>query len=632
MSSVDDRNSKESEKEANGRREDGSPTSSSSIGNFEFKANKAARIFDHLVKAFELDYMTKRFARDDSGWRTLGDVATGMRISTSIVYSKKKNQFSPPIQELLQRGMIERRFFHNERGRGGEVMRFRIAYDQEFVKIYFEQKIRHGPGSSSSSTKSITSSSWVSRDHKLDALRIAILPFSNISTNANDQYFADGMTEELVSTLSKIRGLKVISRISVLRYKQVAKSLSELARELNVDAVLEGSIRKERDDLRITVQLLDVQNDEYLWSQDYDRKLENVFSLQKEIAQRVAESLQVTIFSRESKELGKKPTQSIEAYTFYLKSLTYRHRFTLEAYQKVIEYCELAIDKDPNYVQAYASISSMYSTLGFSGMLPSKEAFPQAERYAEKAMRLDPSIPESHIALSNVLIYQKWDFLGAEEEIQRALTLNPNLVEGHLSLAHFLMCLRRFDEAAVECHRALELDPLSISTLGCGTAGAILSGSHRYDEAIPLLKNELELDPNSALIHHSLGMTYVMKGMLEEGIPEVQKAIEISKGKIANWVSDLAYAYARAGKIKEVRNILVEMLRTNEQSQNAETEIAGVYASLSETHKTMEWLEKAYNRRAGYLVMINFDSSFDEIRSDPRFQALVKKIGFPGIV
>ncbi len=507
-------------------------------------------------------------------------------------------------------------------------MRLRIAYDNDFVKTYFEQKIRRS-SDSLSSTKSPTSSSWVSRDHKLDMRRIAILPFSNISPNANDGYFADGMTEELISTLSKIRGLKVISRISVLRYRQTNKSLSEIAKELHVDAVLEGSVRKAADDLRITVQLLDVENDEYLWSQDYDRKFDNVFSLQKEIAQKIADSLQVTILSKESKELGKKPTESMQAYILYLKSSTYRHRFTLDSFKKGIDYCEQAIEKDPNYAQAYASIASMYSTLGFSGLLPSNEAFPKAESFAEKAMQLDPSIPESHLAHSNVLVYQKWDFQGAETEIKRALDLNPNLVEGRLSLAHFLMCLGRFNEAVVECHRALELDPLSTSTQGCGTAGAILSGSRRYDEAIPVLKNEMELDPNSALTHHSLGMAHVMKGMIEEGISEIKLAIELSEGKVANWISDLALAYAKAGKINEVRDILADMLRINEQSRRPDTEIAGVYVSLGDKDKAMEWLEKAYNRRAGYLVMINVDSSFDDIRSDPGFQALRKKMGFP---
>ena len=289
------------------------------------------------------------------------------------------------------------------------------------------------------------------------------------------------MTEELISTLSKIRGFKVISRTSVLRYKQSNKSLSEIARELNVGAILEGSVRKAADDLRITAQLIDVENDEHLWSQDYNRKFENVFSLQAEIAQKVADSLQVTILSKESKELGKKPTRNMEAYVLYLKGLTYRHQFTVESFKKAIDYWEQAIEKDPNYAQAYASIALVYSLAGFGELLPTNEAFPKAEQFAEKAMELDSSIPESHLALSSVLLNLKWDFRSAEKETRRALELNPNLADGHLTLAHLFAVLGRFEEAGVECKRAMELDPLS--TFTCTMAGTFLNASHRYDEA-----------------------------------------------------------------------------------------------------------------------------------------------------
>ena len=205
--------------------------------------------------------------------------------------------------------------------------------------------------------KEVNKSTLTNNASVLDKRRIAVLPFSNISPNPKDEYFADGMTEELISTLSRIRGMKVISRTSVLRYKQTNKSLSEIARELNVGAILEGSVRKAADDLRITAQLIDVVNDEHLWSRDYDRKFENVFSLQKEIAQKVADSLQITILANESKELGKKPAQNLEAYTLYLKGRFYRHRVTLDSFKKTIDYCEQAIRKDPNYAQAYAEIA-----------------------------------------------------------------------------------------------------------------------------------------------------------------------------------------------------------------------------------------------------------------------------------
>ena len=239
--------------------------------------------------------------------------------------------------------------------------------------------------------------------------RIAVLPFANISPDPKDEYFADGMTEELISTLSKIRGLRVISRTSVLGYKQTNKHLSEIAKELNVGAVLEGSVRKAGDDLRITAQLIDVENDEHLWSQDYNRKCENVFSLQAEIAQKVADSLQITILAKQSKELGKRPTLNLEAYTLYLKGRSYMHRLTFDSLKRTIFYCEQAIQKDPNYAQAYSVMAKCYTAFSWFEFLPSNEALPQAKMFADKATQLDPSLPESHLALGWLLLAEKWD-------------------------------------------------------------------------------------------------------------------------------------------------------------------------------------------------------------------------------
>ena len=459
-----------------------------------------------------------------------------------------------------------------------------------------------------------------------DKRRIAVLPFSNISPDPNDEYFADGMTEELISTLSKIRGLKVISRTSVLRYKQTNKSLSEIAKELNVGAVLEGSVRKAADDLRITVQLIDVESDEHLWSEDYDRKFENLFSLQKEIAQKVADSLQVTILPKESIELGKKPTQNLEAYTLYLKGRSYRHRGTLDSTKKTIDYCEQAIQEDPYYAQAYAEIAKSYALIGIFELLPSSEAFPKAERFAEKAIQLDPSVPESHVPLGLVLLWDKWDFRGAEIEFRRALELSPNLVDAHLELGHLYCQIRKFDEAIVECKRALELDPLSAST--CTSAGTLFLYSRRPDEAIVLLKSALELDPNSVFAQSNLGVAYVQKGRVEEGLTEMRKSIEHSGLHLEN---ELAYAYARAGKMDEVRGILADLLRMREQGHVSETIIAGVYSSLGEKDKALEWLERAYAQHAVFIVSINSDFPFEDLRPDPRFQSLLKKIGFSDV-
>ena len=455
--------------------------------------------------------------------------------------------------------------------------------------------------------------------------RIAVLPFTNISPDPKDEYFADGITEELISTLSRIRGMKVISRTSIMRYKQTEKSLSEIAGELNVGAVLEGSVRKMGDDLRITAQLIDVDSDEHLWSEDYDRKFENVFALQKEIAHRVADSLQITVQAKEGKEMGKRPTKSIEAYTLLLKGRALRHRATLESLMKTVDYCEKAIQIDPDYAQAYVEIARSYAYLGvLELLLPSKEVFSKAEWYAQKAIKLDPSLAESHLAVGIILAFYKWDFRGAEMEYRQALEIDPNLVDGHLDLSHLLAWNRRFNEAISEAKRALELDPVSAWT--CTYVGTRLAMAHHTDEAIEVLRNAIELDPNSAHAHGNLGWSLAEKGLVEEGIAELKLAIELQDNVVA--MGDLACVYSRAGRIDETRNILSKLLELQDQDSSSKTTLAKAYVAVGDNDKAIEYLDRAYEEHSGYLVAIHEDSDFDPLRSDPRFQALVKKIGF----
>lgn len=574
----------------------------------------ASRLLEFLKEAYTKDDEVERIPLDKCGWRTLGQIADGTGLPTRPLYGKKPGESGAELKQLVKDRLIEVRYFKGERGRGGEVIRYRILpsanqRQKELTDVIVATKERL-----EQERPKIVG---------LDKKRIAVLPFGNISPDPRDEYFADGITEELISMLSRIRGLKVVSRTSVLGYKQTNKRLTEIAKELNVGTVLEGSVRKMGDDLRINAQLIDVENDEHLWSQYYDRKFENVFSLQAEIAQKVADSLQITILANESRELGKRPTQNMEAYTLYLKGRSLRHRVTLDSFRKTIEYCEQAIQEDPNYAQAYAEIARSYAYLGFFGLLPSSEVFPQAERFAGMAIQLDLSVPDSHLALGLVLFFDKWDFRSAEIEMERALELNPNMVDGHIDLACLHLAIGRSDKATLDVKRALELDPLSANT--CAWAGSLLGG----DEAVELLRSAIELNSNSALAHDNLGIAYVKKGMIAEGISELKMAVDISGGKMATSKSDLAYAYAKAGNITEVRNILADLLRMREEGQAVETEIGGVYVSLGEKDKAIEWLEKAYERRAGYILWINPDTTFDDLRPDPRFQALLKKIGFP---
>jgi tetratricopeptide (TPR) repeat protein len=253
----------------------------------------------------------------------------------------------------------------------------------------------------------------------------------------------------------------------------------------------------------------------------------------------------------------------MDAYTLYLKDRAYRHKGTLDSFKKTIDYCNQAIEKDPNYAQAYAEIARSYSIIGVTDLLPSNDAFLRAQESAEKAIQLDPFVPESHLALGLVLALGKWDFRGGEIEIRRALELSPRTVDAHLQLAQLLHIIRRFDEYALECKRALELDPLSAST--CTLAGQYLGLARRVDESIEALRNAIELDPNSTLAHDCLGYIYVMKGMIEDGISEIKIAIGISGGNDVMQKNDLAYAYAKAGNLDQVRSILADLLRMRER-------------------------------------------------------------------
>jgi len=598
---------------------------SPSSEDFGFKTNRARAIFDYLVKSFSLDYMTKRLARDDSGWRSLGEVVQDLQISTSIVYSKKRNQFSPPVQELLSRGFVERRFFQGKRGRGGEIMRLRVAYENDLIKEYVERKIRLG---------SVGRGSKVLADHsrfvdellpsKIDFHRIAVLPFANFSPDPSDEYFADGLTEELISTLSKISQLRVSSRTSIMSYKQMGKRLGEMAAELNVDHVLEGSVRKMGDELRISVQLIDVQKDEHLWSQDYDRKFENIFSLQRDIALKVADSLKISILSSERKLMRKRITQNVDAYALYLKGRSNKVRSTPDSFNRFVGYCKQAIEKDPNFAQAYAQLAFGYANAGDQGLLPPEEAFPLAESLAEKAVQLDSSDAFPHISLGAVNFLYKWDFQSAEAEFRRATELEPALVEPHLKLAYLLACLRKFDEALNESKKALDLDPFSALT--CLYMGSVLFIAHQYAEALAMLNNAVELDPGSVWAHDNLGCVYIKMEEPEKAILEFRKAIELGAGDLQKGA--LGYATARAGKEHEARIILDELINLRQLGKRAEIALAVVCTGLGDHEEAISWLESAYEFRLSSLYYLYCDPLFDDLHAYPKFRRLMKKIGF----
>jgi TolB-like protein/Flp pilus assembly protein TadD len=457
---------------------------------------------------------------------------------------------------------------------------------------------------------------------------IAVLPFANMSPDPNDEYFADGMTEEIISSLSKLNELDVISRTSVMQYKKnPGKGARDIGHELNVGTLLEGAVRKAGNRLSISVKLIDIETDRHLWSENYERDLEDIFKIQSEIAESVDDALKIRLLMIQKTKTIKPSTKNVEAHILYLKGLASASKGTREGIEKSIEYYQQAIDKDPRYALAYAAISDSFLRLGFWELRPSKEVFPKAKLFAEKALQIDSTLAEAHLCLGSVIRNLEWDYTAAEDEFRRVIELNPSLAEARSRLAILLMQAGRFEEAIEEARRTLELDPMSADA--SSSAGAVYLYARRYDEAIALLENATELDSNMRNSVHNLGLALVQKGFVEEGIKQIERASNMSESKNPVDMMELAYAYSKAGKIEGARKILSKLTKGWNENPGWSGAIAGVYASLGENDNAIEWKERANEEQSGFLkAHLRVDFVFDPLRSDARFQGLLNKIGW----
>jgi len=459
----------------------------------------------------------------------------------------------------------------------------------------------------------------------LDKKRVAVLPFTNMSPDPVDEYFADGMTEELITSLSGVSGLSVIARTSVMKYKTGSKGASEVAKELNAGTLVEGSVRKAGNKVRITVQLIDGKTESHAWARNYDKQLDDIFVIQSDVAKQVAEALEVHLLSEDKRKLERAPTSNIEAYTLYLKGIYYFNKaFGEPKNLKTAQlHCEEAVANDPNFAEAYALLAHCYDQMGFFGMMPSREAGEKSKLNAEKALSLNGELPEAHCVMGRVCRNYLWDFPRAEREFNRAVELRPSFAEAIGNSALLKNFDRRFDESVVEIKRGLELDPAS--GRGRGYAGTIYLYSGLFDEAIEQFTKYLEFDPGSLYAIGNLGLAHLGKGQLELGLSEVVKAAS-TKASVTQ--VDLAYAYAKAGKTDELRRLLQILLEEVTRNREHATGIAAAYANLGQPDDAMEWLEKAFDEHQGTIVSANSDFAFDTMRGDPRFQSLMKRIGW----
>jgi adenylate cyclase len=454
-----------------------------------------------------------------------------------------------------------------------------------------------------------------------DSARLCILPFANVSPDAADEYFSDGMTDELITVLSKIKGLKVIARTSAMRFKGEKVTASRIGQELNVGYLIEGSVRKSKDRARITVHLIDTRTEEQLWTETYDRELRDVFTVQSDIAQQVARSLELRFGARESRAVTSQ-TQNPEAYSFYLKG---RYRWNLRTERDIdqaIKYFEEAIGRDQNYALAYAGLADCYSILGYYGFRRSAVMSPRARELAEKALAIDEGLAEPHASLGQVLMQYYFDWKRAGDEFDRALELNPSYATAHFWRATHFMSHRKFDECLVEVRKAVELDPLSMIVLTDAAKDLYLAG--RYEEAIGEYKNSLQVDPTFAIAHKGLAEVYAQKGMNDEAVSEIERAIDLS-GRSVFILDDLGYIYARAGRTKEAMRIIDDLDRISAEKYVPAYGRAVIYAALGETEKALTWLEKAYEERS-FLVYLKVDPAFDRLREEEGFKAILRKM------
>jgi len=455
---------------------------------------------------------------------------------------------------------------------------------------------------------------------------LAVLPLESLSNDASQDYFADGMTDELISSLGQISALRVISRTSVMAYKHASKPLPQIARELNVDAVVEGTVLRSGDQVRITAQLIEASSDKHLWSQSYQGELRDTLSLQSQVARAIADQIRINLNPQEQAALKTVKVVNPEAYESYLKGRYFWNKRTANGLKVARAYFNQAIEEDPTYARAYSGLADTYALLGdwqYAVMTP-KEALPKAKAAATKALELDSALGEAHNSLAFCLDGFDWNFDSAGQEFRRAIDLNPGYATAHHWYAWHLGLLGSYDEAIAEMRKAQSLDPLSL--IISADLAELLILAHRYDESIRESRKTIEMDPNFALAHNQLGQAFLQKQMHDDAIAEMQKAVQLSGGS-PTLIANLARAYVASGKRNEAIKLLNDLKKRSTPGYSHASEIAVVYAALGNKDEAMNWLEKGYEERFNPGVLLR--PGFDSLRSDTRFENLVRRIGLP---
>ena len=463
-------------------------------------------------------------------------------------------------------------------------------------------------------------------ESSIDLRSIAVLPLANLSGDPEQEYFADGMTETLITELSKIAALRVISRQSVMQFKGTKLSLPEIAQKLNVDAVVEGSALLIGERVRITVQLIEAATDVHLWADNYDRDLSDVLAILSEVARAVALEIQIAVTPEEAARLADVREVNPEAYRLNLLGHYHLYKFEPADLEKAIRYFQQAIEHDPEYAQPHMGLATYYGAIGFYGFMPPRDSYEKVSAATAAALQIDSNLAAAHGTYATTFFYFDWDWQKAEEEFRRAFSLNSNDAFTYRFYTWFLVAMGRTEEAHTSIRRAIELEPLAVGAYM--TASDLYYMAGQYDEAITQLQEALDLSPNYPLALSRLGWSYVQKGMFTEAIGNMEQAMTLSPGNTESRFM-LGHAYAAAGKPAEARKILDDLHALAKEQYIQPYAFAIIHSGLGENDEALEWLERAYQDRNGWMPFLNVEPRFDPLRSDPRFQDLLRRMNYP---
>jgi TolB-like protein/DNA-binding winged helix-turn-helix (wHTH) protein/lipopolysaccharide biosynthesis regulator YciM len=465
----------------------------------------------------------------------------------------------------------------------------------------------------------------VSATAKKTRRSVAVLPLENLSADPSQSYFADGMTDELTTDLAQFADLRVISRTSAMHYKDGNKTAPQIGKELGVDALVEGSVERVGDRVRIRAQLIDCATDRHLWAQSYDREMKDVLSMQTEAAKEIAEQIRGSVSPPATlRETNPVPVDP-EAYEAYLKGRYFWNKRTPDGLNKSIEYFGQAISKAPSFAEAYAGLADAYSLLG-SDVLPADVANSKARANAAKAIELDPNIAEGHAALALVEFYYDWNWKQSEEEFRRAIELNPNYATAHQWYGYYLTAMLRFPEAVEQAEAAQQIDPLSLSINT--TLASRYRHAGRMDDAIRLNQRTLEMDPNFIPAHFSLAGVYEDQQNWPQALEEYKKVIAVSPSDPTG-LAGAGFVYARLGQKDEARKIIAQLVEISKKHYVSSLQVASVFAGLGDASSAMLWLEKAYQQRESQMPFLSSDDHFESLHQDPRYQNLLKRMNLP---